>query len=147
MKETRAGVFSRGKSPYVEIEAKRSDTYREFACNAASKCRLKARRGMVLSLFKLNGARVLDQPVTMKGKAKPWTLGNYLLLMKKGASSVKMGVAYTAPLQSDSSSASDDDEDAVSDCQANDDETSMPFLPFFCYSTGMRDPNALQGGQ
>ena len=31
---------------------------------AASKCRLKARRGMVLSLFKLNGARVL---VTMKG--------------------------------------------------------------------------------
>ena len=38
---------------------------------------------------------MLDQPVTMKGKAKPWTLGNYLLLMKKGASSVKMGVAYT----------------------------------------------------
>ena len=36
MKETRAGVFSRGKSPYVEIEAKRSDTCREFACNAAS---------------------------------------------------------------------------------------------------------------
>lgn len=27
MKETKPGIVSRGKSPYVEIEAKRSDTY------------------------------------------------------------------------------------------------------------------------
>lgn len=61
---------------------------------------------------------MLDQPITIKGKTKQWTLGNYLLLMKKGASSVKMGVAYTAPLLSDSSSFSDDDRtNLVSDFQ------------------------------
>lgn len=36
MKETKPGIVSRGKSPYVEIEAKRSDTYMKFASNAAS---------------------------------------------------------------------------------------------------------------
>ena len=39
-------------------------------------------------------------------KKKPWTIGNYLLMMKKSPSSVKIGVGYIE--LSDLSSSSDD---------------------------------------
>ena len=69
-------------------------------------------KGKVLSLFKMNGARLLDENVTVKGNQKPWTLGNYLLLMRKSPSNVKLGVGYFSPLPenvtgSSSSSSSD----------------------------------------
>lgn len=113
MKESRPGVFARAKQPFVEIEANKSDSYTVFARKAAIKCRLGSEeKGKVLSLFKLNGARVLNESVTVKGKQKPWTLGNYLLLMKKSPSNVKLGVGYFTPPSSDitSSSSSSDDE-------------------------------------
>ena len=108
MKEGRRGVFGRAKCPFVEMEARKSDSYSMFARRAALKCRMSEQAGKVLSLFKLNGARVLDECMTIKGKLKPWTLGNYLLLMKKSPSTVKLGVGFIAPLQSESSSDGDE---------------------------------------
>lgn len=88
------GSYVRAHHPFLEIEARRSDNYAAFAGRAARKCDIKSDKNMELSLFKLNGARVLDSEVTIKGKQKPWTLGNYLLLMKKAPSAVKMGVGH-----------------------------------------------------
>lgn len=62
--------------------------------------------GTDLSLFKINGTRVVNKSVTVKGNKKPWTIGNYLLLMKKSPSAVKIGVGYV--FQSKLSSSSDD---------------------------------------
>ena len=55
----------------------------------------------MLSLFKMNGARVLNEPVLVCGKHKPWTLGNYLLMLRKGASKVKLGIACEESSQED----------------------------------------------
>ena len=85
MKETRPEMFVRARSPFVEMEAKKSDSYTIFTKRAAKRCHLGEAEGKILSLFKLNGARVLNECVTVKGKVKPWTLGNYLLLMKKSS--------------------------------------------------------------
>lgn len=94
MKEGRPGVYGRAKSPLVEVEAYRTDSYKAFVDKAARKCHLVPRKNKVISLFKLNGARVLDEPITVKNKVKQWTLGNYLLLMRKSPNSVKMGIGY-----------------------------------------------------
>jgi hypothetical protein len=93
MIESKSGVFSRAHSPYVEIEACKSDSYSTFIRRAALKCRLEV-SDKELSLFKINGARVLDCDVSVKGKPRPWTLGNYLGLLKKSPSAVKLGVGY-----------------------------------------------------
>ena len=101
----------RGKTPFVEIQAKKTDDYCTFVRKAAKKCRLVEQEGQVLSLFKLNGARVLNENVTIKGKLKPWTLGNYLLLMKKSPSNVKLGVGYfTLPTRDSNTSDSENEE-------------------------------------
>ena len=96
------GVFSRSRSPYIEMEARRSDSYKVFAEKAARKCRLASEPGLELCLFKLNGARILNEPVTVRGRTtssvRPWTLGNYLLLMKKSPTLCKIGVAYPQQL-------------------------------------------------
>ena len=117
MKESRPGVFARVKQPFVEMEALKSDKYTTFAQKAAIKCRLSEEKGKVLSLFKLNGARVLDESVTVKGMLKPWTLGNYLLLMKKSPSSVKLGVGYFTPPQEDVPSSSSSSSDSCDEGQ------------------------------
>lgn len=109
MKESRPGVFVRSKSPYVEIDACKSNKYVTFAKRASIKCRLNRQEGKELALFKLNGARILDEDVTIKGRLKHWTLGNYLLLMKKSPSSVKLGVGYFTSPSTEISSLSDSD--------------------------------------
>ena len=102
MKQVR-GVYSRSQSPYM---AKRSDSYLVFARKPAQICRLAAEPGLDLCLFKLNGARILNEPITVRGRStstvRPWTLGNYLLLMKKSPALCKIGVAYALPLHSTS---------------------------------------------
>ena len=108
MIESKSGVFSRAHYPYVEIEAYKSDTYSKFVKRAALKCRLESnRKDKELSLFKINGARVLDCDVSVKSKPRPWTLGNYLGLLKKSPTAVKLGVGYLAK-DSKSSCSSDD---------------------------------------
>ena len=44
----------------------------------------------------MNGARILNESVSVNGKSRPWTVGNYLSMLRKGAASVKMGVGSTS---------------------------------------------------
>lgn len=105
MTESKRGIFQRGSAPFIEVEAARSDDYMTFAWKAADCCQLGGNSlGTGLSLFKMNGARILNRVVTVKGNKKPWTLGNYLLMMKKSPASVKIGVGYV-----DESSTSSED--------------------------------------
>ena len=89
MKEAR-GIFARSRSPYIEMEARRSDSYQAFALKAAKKCRLATERDKELCLFKLNGARILDEPITVRSRnrnyTRPWTLGNYILVYARSVS-------------------------------------------------------------
>lgn len=109
MKQTDTGIFSRGKFPFLEIGGKRSDGYTQFAKTAALKCKLsRPDVQSIPALFKMNGARILNESMTIAGKVKPWTLGNFLLLMKKSASSVKIGVCYIASSLTSSESSGDE---------------------------------------
>ena len=92
MAEKRAGVFIRSGAPLLEIEARKNQSYDEFVKKAANKLKL-CDQGGKLFLVKMNGARVLNEPLLVNGKRKPWTLGNYLLMLRKGASKVKLGIA------------------------------------------------------
>ena len=87
MRESRAGAFVKGRSPLIEIKAKRTDSYDKFANRITKALQLPCQEGKSLALFKTNGARILNSH-------KPWSLGNYLLMLKKGASNIKIGVAF-----------------------------------------------------
>lgn len=103
MVEGRRGTFSRVKcGSLIEINACRGDSYSVIACKAAKKCRLAHVENKTLSLFKLNGVLILDEEVTINGKIRPWTLGNYLLLMKKSSANIKLGVGYRSSDTNDS---------------------------------------------
>lgn len=97
MEEGRQGLYSKTKSPYIEMSARRSDCYRAIANRAAKKCHLICHGSKTLSLFKLNGAQILDEEVIVSGKTKPWTIGNYMLLMKRSPSKTKLGVGQVTP--------------------------------------------------
>ena len=75
MQEGRQGVYSKAKSPYIEMSVRRSDCYKAVTKKAAKKCHLVYRGSNSLSLFKLNGARILDEEITVGGKTKLWTMG------------------------------------------------------------------------
>lgn len=107
MTETKSGAFIRSRNPFVEVEGYRSDSYTTFTKRAAHKLSLRGEKGKYVSLFRLNGARVLDEEVTVKGKSKHWTLGNYLLLIKKSPNRVKMGIGYVSMNNDFSDSSSD----------------------------------------
>ena len=100
MKETRPGVFARVQSPFIEVRVGKADSYDR---KAAHSCRLKKQHGKKICLFKLNGAMILNEPLKIKKKNKPWTIGNYLLLTKKSASTTKLGVSYADNQQNVSS--------------------------------------------
>ena len=57
---------------------------------------MQAQSGKTLHLFKLSGARILNEQVSVNGKNRPWTVGNYLAMLRKGAGSVKMGFGSIA---------------------------------------------------
>ena len=94
MTESRGGLFGRGKSPLLEIRAKKSDSYEVFVTKAARKCQLSYQQGKALHLFKLSGARVLNESLSVQGKQRPWTIGNYLSVLHKSATNVKIGIGY-----------------------------------------------------
>ena len=48
------------------------------------------------------GAIIQDGNITTNGISRPWTLGNYLLLLRKNPASVKIGVAYVDDDHTDS---------------------------------------------
>jgi len=96
MTESREGLFVRGKSPLLEIKANKGDSYEGFVSKAAKNCQLKAEQGKILQLFKMNGARILNETVSVNGKKKPWTVGNYLAMLHRSPTSIKLGVGYVA---------------------------------------------------
>lgn len=116
MHEGRQGVYSKSKSPYIEMSVRRSDCYKRVAKRAAKKCQLVYQGSKTLSLFKLNGARILDEEITIGGKVKPWTMGNYILLMKKSPNHIKLGIGCVVPDSSENEgNTSDDNSDEVND--------------------------------
>ena len=127
MHESKYGVYSRGKSSYVEVEAFRNDTYEVFVSKAARKCKLRHEKHKLLSLFKLNGARILNEDLNVNGKIKSWTLGNYLTLLKKSPSNVKLGVGQVLADISlrDSSDSDKCDSDEASEKSSEDDHGMM----------------------
>ena len=93
MKPNKVGTFHKA-SNHVEMEALKDDDYDAFMKRAVEACNISAKEGKVLTLFKMNGAVIRDVPVMLKGycSERPWTIGNYLQLMKKSASQVKIGI-------------------------------------------------------
>lgn len=96
MTESRMGLHARGKSPLLEIKVKKSDSYEVFVSKAARKCQLSIQEGKSLQLFKMSGARISNEPVSINRRQRPWTIGNYLAMLQKAATNVKIGVGYTA---------------------------------------------------
>ena len=70
MRQTKSGIFTRASRPFVEIEAFRNDSYRDFVKRAAQGTQIIRKTNKSLALFKLSGARVLVKEVTIKGKIK-----------------------------------------------------------------------------
>ena len=75
----------------MEIEANRSASYENFTALAAKKLNLLS-MGYKHMLFKCNGARILDEPLTIREKKREWTLSTYLQLLKKNPNTVVIGV-------------------------------------------------------
>ena len=93
MKEGKKGSYTRC-SPYAEVEAERSDCYSEVVRRAAEQFDLSPRKGKILSLFRPNGAAVMDKELQVRGKKVPWTLGNYMLATKRSPAQTKLGIGY-----------------------------------------------------
>ena len=93
MSETNTGTFRRkSKARFIEIEARRSDTYESFAKKAAVALRISLIPRSKLTLFKVNnGAAIANDHLSIQGKARLWTLGNYLQVVKKSPNNVKIG--------------------------------------------------------
>ena len=93
MKETCPGKVQRSGAIPIEIEASRKDTYRILLDRIIKKCKIPPEQRKNTSLFKLNGSKILDERLTVCGREKEWNLGNYLQVIKKSPSSLKLGVA------------------------------------------------------
>ena len=96
MKESRPGIYVRGRSPLVEMRAKRTDSYSKFAERMLKVLKLSGEEGKCPAIFKLNGARILDNDLIVNENKRQWTLGNYLLILKKSANNIKMGIGYVS---------------------------------------------------
>ena len=98
MKETGPGLYGRS-SPYIELTALRADTYQEFLKKAAHVCNLPTESAeKELTLFKPgSGCTIPNTSLTIRGEERQWMLGNYLAIVKKKPSQVKLGVGYRTP--------------------------------------------------
>ena len=91
----------------TEIEAQRSDSYRDIIECASKVLNIQPILGKSLALFKYNGVTIVDSDLTVKG-GKKWTLGSYLLACKKSPSQVKFGIGYVSDPDEHSCSGKDD---------------------------------------
>lgn len=80
-------------SGHREVQLARDDTYLAVVAMAAGALKLKDLGA--LSLFRQNGTVILNGSLTVKGARKPWTIGNYLLAIKKSAHQIKLGVGHS----------------------------------------------------
>lgn len=119
MGEKPSGGFQRKKrtQPLEITTACRSDTYLSFAQKAAAALNIKppSNSSSSLCLFKVTGgAKIVDSELIINEEVRPWTLGNYLSLLKKSSANVQIGVAYTREEPLSDESFSDDSEADVS---------------------------------
>ena len=71
MTESKNGLFQRGLSPLIKLEVMHKDDYITFAKKAARRCKLgDGTADQELCLFKMNGARIVNDGVTVRGKKK-----------------------------------------------------------------------------
>jgi len=82
------------KSSLIELSVVKDDSYKVFVHKATDKLGLTERKGMKLQLFKLRGARITDEPVTVHSNYRKWTIGNYLCVLRKSADNVTLGEAH-----------------------------------------------------
>lgn len=103
------GFRQKKKGQSIEIQVQRSDHYDDFALKAAVALKLRFLPRSSLCLFKVtSGAVILDEDIVVNRMRRPWTLGNYLSLLKKGGHAVKIGVSYVVdPVRTDRSSSPD----------------------------------------
>ena len=94
MIQTKKGRYVRENTPCVEMDVSKDASYSIFCSLAANKLKLEGSHKKELEpcLFKMNGSIVFDDDITLKGCDKPWTIGRYLLLLKKSAQNVKFGI-------------------------------------------------------
>ena len=76
-----------------EIEVNRGYTYEETVLCAATALGIHS-DDRAFALYKSNTARIHNAELLVKSKNIKWTVGNYLLHVKKGPSQVKFGVGY-----------------------------------------------------
>ena len=78
----------------IEIEAMKDESYQQFAVRAAQSLSMVVRDGhQLVFLCPKVGAVIVDESISLKSVAKPWTLGNYRLKKQKRADILKFGVA------------------------------------------------------
>lgn len=88
---------------YFEVMANRSDSY-ETLVN-----RLKLKFPSVstkkeLSLFRSNGARIVNEKLVVRGAEKPWRLGTYLHFLHVSPEVLRLGIGYDSRSSEDSNS-------------------------------------------
>ena len=88
-------------SNLVEIEASRDDSYNTLLSRAAEALQIKSGRKDALRLYKPSTACIPDMDLTVKFVKRKWTLGNYLLAVKKAPSQIKFGVGYAEQQRED----------------------------------------------
>ena len=52
--------------------------------------------GQKLALFKMGGVQIMNEDIMVKQEKRKWNIGNYLLMSKKSAGNIKIGVGHTA---------------------------------------------------
>lgn len=78
-------------SQLVEIAANREDSYGRLLSRATESLGIQT-AGKKFSFFKCNTAQIPDANLSIKSRVRNWTLGNYLLAVKKAPSQIKFGV-------------------------------------------------------
>ena len=81
------------RSNLIEIEASRDDLYDTILSRATEALHIEPERRKIY-LYKPSTACIPNMDLTVKSVKKKWTLGNYLLAVKKVPSQIKFGVGY-----------------------------------------------------
>ena len=101
MKHINKGKYGQ-VSQHTEIQASRRDSYVSLLKNASRALNIQSSSDLdeqstqsdSLSLFKRNGTVIPNRSLIIKGQKRPWTVGNYLLAVKKAPSQVKLSIGY-----------------------------------------------------
>ena len=100
MADSRKGRVKDGD--YLEVRVPKNSTYSDLVREASDAVDLvldsdKDPDNVKLSLFRADGTRVLDHPVTgTGGEQEQWTIRGYLRFLHKSAAQVRVRVGYAS---------------------------------------------------